>query len=68
MPSPSFDQKTKEAYDKLRAILTGKESVKFYLEFLKRNNQTDPLILKNSKVKFRSDFRGPICSLYYRMH
>ncbi|KAJ3574095.1 hypothetical protein NP233_g1992 [Leucocoprinus birnbaumii] len=46
---PAGDEKTKEIYDKLRAILTGKESVKLYLEFLKRNNQTDLLILKNSK-------------------
>ncbi|EFI28601.1 26S proteasome subunit RPN2a [Coprinopsis cinerea okayama7 len=46
---PEGDEKTKAIYDKLRQILTGKESVKLYLEFLKRNNHTDPLILKNSK-------------------
>jgi 26S proteasome regulatory subunit N2 len=45
------NQKTKAIYDKLRTILTGKESVKLYREFLKRNNQTDLLILKNTKVK-----------------
>ena len=45
------NQKTKPIYDKLRTILTGKESVKLYREFLKRNNQTDLLILKNTKVK-----------------
>jgi len=46
----SIAQETKDIYDKLRAILTGQESVKLYLEFLKRNNQTDLLILKNTKV------------------
>jgi 26S proteasome regulatory subunit N2 len=40
----------KEVYDKLRNILTGQESVKLYLEFLKRNNKVDMLILKNTKV------------------
>lgn len=28
----------------------GQESIKLYLEFLKRNNKTDSLILKNTKV------------------
>ena len=28
-------------------MLTGKESAKLYLEFLRHNNQTDLLILKN---------------------
>ncbi|KAH6917463.1 26S proteasome subunit RPN2a [Coprinopsis sp. MPI-PUGE-AT-0042] len=46
---PEGDEKTKATYDKLRQILTGKESVKLYLEFLKRNNHTDLLILKNTK-------------------
>lgn len=45
-----YNKKTKDIYDKLRTILTGKESVKLYREFLKRNNQTDLLILKNTKV------------------
>ena len=39
----------KEAYDQLRNILGGQESVKLYLEFLKRNNKVDLLILKNTK-------------------
>ena len=39
--------KTNSIYKKLRTILTGKESVKLYLEFLKHNSQTDLLILKN---------------------
>jgi 26S proteasome regulatory subunit N2 len=43
-------QKTKDIYDKLRNILGGQESVKLYLEFLKRNNKVDLLILKNTKV------------------
>lgn len=42
-------QKTKEIYDQLRNILGGQESVKLYLEFLKRNNKVDLLILKNTK-------------------
>jgi 26S proteasome regulatory subunit N2 len=46
----SCTQDTKETYDKLRNILTGQESVKLYLEFLKRNNQVDLLVLKHTKV------------------
>lgn len=46
---PPGDEKTSPILDKLRQILTGKESVKLYLEFLKRNNQTDLLILKSTK-------------------
>jgi 26S proteasome regulatory subunit N2 len=45
-----FTQKTKEIYDKLRNILTGQESIKLYLEFLKRNNHADLSVLKNTKV------------------
>ena len=43
-------QETKDIFDKLRNILGGQESVKLYLEFLKRSNKVDMLILKNSKV------------------
>ena len=43
-------QDEKEIYDRLREILGGQESVKLYLEFLKRNDKTDNLILKHSKV------------------
>lgn len=50
MSDPLASQETKETYDKLRSILTGQESVKLYLEFLKKNNQVDLLILKNTKV------------------
>ncbi|KIL70943.1 hypothetical protein M378DRAFT_183492 [Amanita muscaria Koide BX008] len=46
---PEGDEKTKEIYDKLRSILTGQESIKLYLEFLKRNNHADLLVLKNTK-------------------
>ncbi|TFK30365.1 hypothetical protein FA15DRAFT_579686 [Coprinopsis marcescibilis] len=46
---PEGDETTQPVYDKLRQILTGKESVKLYLEFLKRNNKTDLLILKTTK-------------------
>ena len=45
-----LEQETKDIYDKLREILGGQESVKLYLEFLKRNDKTDPLILKHSKA------------------
>ncbi|KAJ3516366.1 hypothetical protein NLJ89_g1157 [Agrocybe chaxingu] len=57
---PQGDEKTQPVYDKLRNILTGKESVKFYREFLKRNNQTDLLILKNTK-----DVLEPRSSIYH---
>ena len=43
-------QETKEIFDQIREILTGQESVKLYLEFLRRNNKTDMLILKHTKV------------------
>nr|GAT44102.1 predicted protein [Mycena chlorophos] len=46
---PEGDESTKDTYDKLRQILTGQESVKLYLQFLKRNNQADLLILRNTK-------------------
>ncbi|KAL1720799.1 armadillo-type protein [Schizophyllum commune] len=46
---PEGDETTKDIYDKLRMILTGEESVKLYLEFLKKNNKVDLLILKNTK-------------------
>jgi 26S proteasome regulatory subunit N2 len=41
-------QKTNDIYDKLRNILGGQESVKLYLEILKRNNKVNLLILKNT--------------------
>ncbi|KAF9201263.1 proteasome regulatory particle base subunit [Haplosporangium sp. Z 27] len=37
-------------YEKIRSILSGKETIKLQLEFLCRNNHTDMLILKNSKT------------------
>lgn len=43
-------QDQKEAYDTLRLILAGQKSVKLYLEFLKRNNKVDMLVLKHTKV------------------
>ncbi|KAF8585578.1 26S proteasome regulatory complex, non-ATPase subcomplex, Rpn2/Psmd1 subunit [Ramaria rubella] len=39
----------KEIYDNLRQILSGEESIKLYLDFLKRNNKVDMLILKTTK-------------------
>lgn len=44
------EQETKNIFDKLRNILGGQESVKLYLEFLKRTSKVDMLILKTSKV------------------
>ncbi|KAJ6519720.1 armadillo-type protein [Mycena sanguinolenta] len=57
---PEGDSDAKEIYDKLRVILTGQESVKLYLEFLKRNNQVDLLILRNTK-----DVLEPRSSIYH---
>ncbi|KAJ7786208.1 D-isomer specific 2-hydroxyacid dehydrogenase [Mycena metata] len=57
---PEGDSDTKEIYDKLRSILTGQESVKLYLQFLKRNNQVDLLILRNTK-----DVLEPRSSIYH---
>lgn len=41
-PQPNFA--------KVKSILSGKETIKLQLEFLCRNNHTDMLILKDSKV------------------
>ncbi|KAG6818006.1 hypothetical protein H0H87_009161 [Tephrocybe sp. NHM501043] len=49
---PEGDEVTKPTFDKLRSILTGQESVKLYLEFLKRNNHVDLVILRNTKNAF----------------
>lgn len=38
-------------FQKVKSILSGKETIKLQLEFLCRNNHTDMLILKNSKVR-----------------
>ncbi|KAL4241663.1 26S proteasome regulatory subunit RPN2 [Abortiporus biennis] len=47
-------------YTMLRRILGGQESVKLYLEFLKRNNKVDMLILKHTK-----DSLEPRSSIYH---
>ncbi|KAH7928528.1 26S proteasome regulatory complex non-ATPase subcomplex Rpn2/Psmd1 subunit [Leucogyrophana mollusca] len=57
---PKGQGETKAIYDKLRSIFGGLESVKLYLEFLKRNNRVDMLILKNSK-----DALEPRSSIYH---
>ncbi|KAG5636896.1 hypothetical protein H0H81_006482 [Sphagnurus paluster] len=57
---PEGDSVTKATFDKLRSILTGQESVKLYLEFLKRNNHVDLVILKNTK-----DVLEPRSSIYH---
>ncbi|GBE77828.1 26S proteasome regulatory subunit rpn2 [Sparassis crispa] len=57
---PEGQADTKPIYDKLRRILLGQESIKLYLEFLKRNNKVDMLILKNTK-----DALEPRSSIYH---
>ncbi|KIK70882.1 hypothetical protein GYMLUDRAFT_66097 [Collybiopsis luxurians FD-317 M1] len=57
---PAGDDATKQVFDKIRSILTGQESVKLYLEFLKRNNHVDTLILKHTK-----DSLEPRSSIYH---
>ncbi|KAF9229179.1 26S proteasome regulatory complex non-ATPase subcomplex Rpn2/Psmd1 subunit [Gyrodon lividus] len=57
---PQGKEGTTEIFDKLRHILGGRESVKLYLEFLKRTNKVDMLILKNSK-----DSLEPRSSIYH---
>ncbi len=47
----TIGQAVKSIFDTLRKILGGRESVKLYLEFLKKNNRADLLILKHTKVK-----------------
>lgn len=47
-------QESEEIYTILRKILGGQESVKLYLEFLKRNDKVDMLILKHTKVRRRT--------------
>ncbi|KAL1951548.1 hypothetical protein VTO73DRAFT_697 [Trametes versicolor] len=57
---PEGNEESKPIYDELRKILLGQESIKLYLEFLKRNNKVDMLILKNTK-----DALEPRSSIYH---
>ncbi|KAI0814897.1 26S proteasome regulatory complex non-ATPase subcomplex Rpn2/Psmd1 subunit [Irpex lacteus] len=57
---PEGDEETKPIFDQIREILAGQESVKLYLEFLRRNNKTDMLILKHTK-----DSLEPRSSIYH---
>ncbi|KAI0778468.1 26S proteasome regulatory complex non-ATPase subcomplex Rpn2/Psmd1 subunit [Trametes elegans] len=57
---PEGSGESKPVYDQLRKILVGQESIKLYLEFLKRNNKVDMLILKNTK-----DALEPRSSIYH---
>ena len=41
-------------FARVKSILSGKETIKLQLEFLCRNNHTDMLILKDSKVRLCS--------------
>ncbi|KAG0345034.1 proteasome regulatory particle base subunit [Podila humilis] len=44
------EEDVQSKYDKVKSILSGKETIKLQLEFLCKNNHTDMLILKNSKT------------------
>ncbi|KAI0067808.1 26S proteasome regulatory complex non-ATPase subcomplex Rpn2/Psmd1 subunit [Artomyces pyxidatus] len=57
---PEGDQDAKPIFDMIRKILGGHESVKLYLEFLKKNNRSDLLILKHTK-----DVLEPRSSVYH---
>ncbi|KAH9175458.1 26S proteasome regulatory complex non-ATPase subcomplex Rpn2/Psmd1 subunit [Lactarius sanguifluus] len=57
---PVGDEDVKPIFDTLRKILGGRESVKLYLEFLKKNNRADLLILKHTK-----DLLEPRSSVYH---
>lgn len=46
-----FKPKNDTPFQKIKSILSGEESIRLHLEFLYRNNHTDLLILKNTKVK-----------------
>lgn len=48
---PTGSETLQSKYDKVKSILSGKETIKLQLEFLCKNNHTDMLILKNSKVR-----------------
>ncbi|KDQ10690.1 hypothetical protein BOTBODRAFT_177975 [Botryobasidium botryosum FD-172 SS1] len=50
----------KQAYDNLRKILSGEESIRLYLDFLQRNNHVDLLILKETKESL-----DPRSSIYH---
>ena len=44
-------QESKAIFTQVKTILEGKTSVSFFSEFLRRNNKTDLLILKATKVR-----------------
>ncbi|KAI7851623.1 armadillo-type protein [Circinella umbellata] len=50
---PALSEKD-EAFKKIRSILSGEETIRLNLEFLYRNNNTDLLILKNTKNALES--------------
>jgi 26S proteasome regulatory subunit N2 len=43
-------QESKAIFTQIKTILEGKTSVSMFSEFLRRNNKTDLLILKTTKV------------------
>ncbi|CAL1695273.1 unnamed protein product [Somion occarium] len=57
---PGEEGEHQAIYETLRRILAGQQSVKLYLEFLKRNNKVDMLILKHTK-----DSLEPRSSIYH---
>ncbi|KAI0004235.1 26S proteasome regulatory complex non-ATPase subcomplex Rpn2/Psmd1 subunit [Russula compacta] len=57
---PVGDEVSTPIFETLRKILGGRESVKLYLEFLKKNNRADLLILKHTK-----DSLEPRSSVYH---
>ena len=44
--------------DKLASILSGEKPIYLNLQFLIRNDKTDPLILKQTKVKLDTNLVG----------
>ncbi|KAK3812920.1 MAG: armadillo-type protein [Benniella sp.] len=50
LPTEAPDSPAAPKFQKVKSILSGKETIKLQLEFLCRNNHTDMLILKNSKT------------------
>jgi len=52
-------QEGKVIFTQIKTILEGKTSVSLFSEFLRRNNKTDLLILKTTKVR-QIEYWAPI--------
>jgi len=63
----SFDiteeKELQDRVEKLGSILSGEKPIYLHLQFLIRNDHTDPLILKNTKVKY-SGVKGSVIDSY----